>query len=87
MKERKSGLKRRLAAYFGISFLLPAAAAFYILYHFVATEFGIEVRERSVAVEKMIRLERSYAPDPARAAIYGELYEKFRDELKRRGYT
>ena len=55
MKERKSGLKRRLAAYFGISFLLPAAAAFYILYHFVATEFGIEVRERSVAVEKMIR--------------------------------
>lgn len=55
MKEHKSGLKRRLAAYFGISFLLPAAAAFYILYHFVATEFGIEVRERSVAVEKMIR--------------------------------
>lgn len=51
---KKSGLKRRLAAYFGLSFLLPAAAAFYILYHFVASEFGIEVRERSIAVEKMI---------------------------------
>jgi signal transduction histidine kinase len=55
MKEKKSGLKRRLAAYFGVSFLLPAAGAFYLLYHFVASEFGIEVRERSVAVEKMIR--------------------------------
>lgn len=55
MKEKKTGLKRRLAAYFGVSFLLPAAAAFYLLYHFVASEFGIEVRERSVAVEKMIR--------------------------------
>jgi signal transduction histidine kinase len=55
MKEKKSGLKRRLAAYFGVSFLLPAAGAFYLLYHFVASEFGIEVRERSVAVEKMIQ--------------------------------
>jgi signal transduction histidine kinase len=55
MKEKNTGLKRRLAAYFGVSFLLPAAGAFYLLYHFVASEFGIEVRERSVAVEKMIR--------------------------------
>jgi signal transduction histidine kinase len=69
MKEKTTGLKRRLAAYFGVSFLLPAAGAFYLLYHFVASEFGIEVRERSVAVEKMIQNRTESAVNRIKKAV------------------
>jgi D-ribulokinase len=38
------------------------------------------------AVAQMVRLERSFAPDPQRAHVYNGLYEEFRGELRRRGY-
>lgn len=38
------------------------------------------------AVRQMVRVERSFSPDPGRAAVYRALYERFRGELAKRGY-
>ena len=38
------------------------------------------------AVERMVRLERSFAPDRQRASAYNALFERFRGELRKRGY-
>lgn len=38
------------------------------------------------AVERMVRLERSFVPDPDRVPVYSGLLERFRGELQKRGY-
>lgn len=38
------------------------------------------------AVERMVRIERSFTPDQLRTPIYGQSFERFRDELRNRGY-
>jgi D-ribulokinase len=38
------------------------------------------------AVERMVRLERSFVPDPKRVTGYSTMFEWFRGELQKRGY-
>ena len=38
------------------------------------------------AVESMVKLEKTFIPDPERRDKYAPLYQRFCDELKRRGY-
>ncbi len=38
------------------------------------------------AVEGMVKLESTFSPRPDRRAEYDRLYQRFCDELKRRGY-
>lgn len=38
------------------------------------------------AVERMVRIDRTFSPEPARTLVYDGLFERFRNELKKRGY-
>ncbi len=40
----------------------------------------------SEAIERMVRIDRSFSPDPRQTPIYDEMFELFRGELRRRGY-
>jgi len=43
-------------------------------------------RELTQAIEEMVHIERSFAPDPNRTEHYNRLYERFCGELAKRGY-
>jgi D-ribulokinase len=47
---------------------------------------GVQYNNIAGAVERMVRLERSFTPDPQRAPVYDRLFDRFRGELRKRGY-
>ena len=47
---------------------------------------GSDYRGLSEAIENMVRIERTFSPDAARAEQYEGCYERFCGELKKRGY-
>ncbi len=48
---------------------------------------GTDDRGLSEAIENMVRVERTFAPNPTHAEQYDGLYERFCGELKKRGYV